>query len=106
MHSHSTNQVTYEVLMDIHSANADLNLIGHTRNTVMDQVNSPAGQMLHFFSTKRVTSQGKTQLPAPHYKELQKSIPGQKSKPKYIPNIFILHCHLVNICKNMKLNAS
>jgi hypothetical protein len=67
MHSHSPNQVTYKVLMDIYSANADLNFNGYTNNTVMVQVKSPAGQMLHFFNTKMVTCKAKTHLPAPHY---------------------------------------
>jgi hypothetical protein len=53
--------------MDIYRENAELNFIGHTSNTVMVQVNSPAGQMLHFFNTKAVNSQAETQLPAPHY---------------------------------------
>ena len=70
MHSLSTSQVTNKVLMAIYRANADLNFIGHTCNNVMVQVNSPAGQVLHFFNTNKVHSQAKIQLPAPQYKEL------------------------------------
>lgn len=64
------HQPGYKVLMDIYKANADLNFIGHTCNTVMVQVNSPAGQVLHFYNTNMVNSQAKNQLPAPQYMEL------------------------------------